>query len=186
VPRRRGVWVGTADRGGRPPRDGAGQGPPATSAEPPTTASPEHSWTRQNPLAGQQYGVDPVALARRFPWEVFALVALGPGGLVLPFPLWLIGAVAALTSKAAWSRGDRLIGLGGPPLVTVVGIALIGALNKNPSITVDVHAYVAAAHADGGLLFRIGAAVGACYLGVRLVRAYRAATAKGRSASGQP
>lgn len=137
---------------------------------------------RPNPSGIPQPAFDPVSLARRFPREALALVLLGIGGLLLPFPLWLLGAAVALTSTV-WSRKDKLVGLVGPPVLTVVGIGVIGALNKNPSIAIDLHAYFAASHADAGILIRIGAILGAGYLGARLVRHDRPA-ATDRSADG--
>ena len=82
---------------------------------------------------------------------MLSLLLLGVGGLLLPFPLWLIGAVIGLTSRV-WGTGDKFIGIAGPLIVTVAGVGVIGALNKNPSIAVDLHAYVAAARADASLL----------------------------------
>ncbi len=116
--------------------------------------------------------VDLVRLVRRFRREALTLALVGPGALVLPNPLWLIGAVIGLTSWV-WSVKDKSIGLAGPFLVTVAGVGLIGALNKNPSIPFDRHAYVSAAHADAGILIRVSAVLGALYLGARLVHRYR-------------
>lgn len=113
-----------------------------------------------------------MAVVRRYPREMFSLLLLGVGGLLLPFPLWLIGAVIGLTSRV-WGTGDKFIGIAGPLVVAVAGVGLIGALNKNPSIAVDLHAYVAAARADASLLLRIGAAGGAVYLLARLPRGGR-------------
>ncbi|MGE5286338.1 MAG: hypothetical protein ACM3ML_03855 [Micromonosporaceae bacterium] len=126
-----------------------------------------------------QPGLDPWSAARRFRREALALVLIGPGAIVLPFPLWLIGAAIGLTSWV-WSVRDKSIGLAGPFLVTAAGVGLIGALNKNPSIPIDLHAYLSAAHADAGILIRVSAALGALYLGARLLRRDKAA--KRRSA----
>jgi hypothetical protein len=117
--------------------------------------------------AAAQAAFDPVTFARRFARESLALLLLGLGGLLLPIPLWLIGALIGVTSRV-WSRADKFTGIAGPLIVTVAGVGVIGALNKNPSIPVDLHAYVAAAHADASLLMRIGAALGAAYLAARL------------------
>jgi hypothetical protein len=119
--------------------------------------------------AAAQIAFDPVAVVRRFAREMLALLLLGLGGLLLPIPLWLIGAAVGLTSRA-WRGADKFIGIAGPLLFTVAGVGVIGALNKNPSIPVDLHAYVAAAHADASLFVRIGAALGTAYLAARLPR----------------
>ncbi len=100
---------------------------------------------------------------------MLALLLLGLGGLLLPIPLWLIGAVIGLTSRV-WRGADKFVGIAGPLVVTAAGVGVTGALNKNPSIPVDLHAYVAAAHADASLFLRIGAALGAGYLAARLPR----------------
>jgi hypothetical protein len=115
-----------------------------------------------------QPAFDPMSLIRRFRREALALVLLGPGAIVLPFPLWLIGAAIGLTSWV-WSVRDKSIGLVGPFLVTAAGVGFMGALNKNPSIPVDLHAYLNAAHEDAGILIRVSAAAGALYLGARLL-----------------
>jgi len=115
---------------------------------------------------------DLASVVRRYRTEVLALILLGPGGLLLPFPLWLVGAAIGLTSWA-WSRAEKVIGLGGPLILTLAGIGIIGALNKNPSMPVDLHAYVAASRAHWQLLMRVSAPAGALFLGARLVRAYR-------------
>ncbi len=127
-----------------------------------------------------QFALDPMSVIRKFPREMLALVLLGLGGLLFPFPLWFAGAAIGLTSRV-WSRSDKLTGLGGPLVITVVTVGIIGALNKNPEIPVDLHAYVAAAHADALLTLRITAALGAGYLGARLPRGGRPSPA-GRSA----
>jgi hypothetical protein len=116
-----------------------------------------------------QPAFDPLSLIRRFRREALALLLLGPGAIVLPFPLWLIGAAIGLTSWV-WSVRDKSIGLVGPCLVTAAGVGFIGALNKNPSIPVDLHAYLNAAHEHAGILIRVSAAAGALYLGARLLR----------------
>jgi hypothetical protein len=93
----------------------------------------------------------------------------------------LIGAVIGLTSRV-WSTRDKFIGIAGALIITVAGVGVIGALNKNPSIPVDLHAYVAAAHADSSLLMRFGAVLGAIYLGARLPRGDRPSPYSRRSA----
>ncbi|HUK67989.1 MAG TPA: hypothetical protein VLW50_04415 [Streptosporangiaceae bacterium] len=118
---------------------------------------------------GPQFAFDGMSVVRRFPRELLALVLLGLGGLLFPFPLWIAGVAIGLTSRV-WSRMDKLTGLGGPLVITLVTVGFIGVLNKNPTIPVDIHAYVAAAHADALLTLRITAILGAVYLGARLPR----------------
>ena len=119
-------------------------------------------------------GLGLVSVTRWFGREALAIILLGLGGVVLPFPVWLVGAVIALTSWA-WSRPEKFVGVVCPLVVTVAGIGIIGALNRNPSMPIDVQAYIGAAHTDGKLLMRITTAAGALFLGGRLVRRFRAA-----------
>jgi hypothetical protein len=145
--------------------DGAVDGAVVRGAVAPGAAGQRHAAGR----APAQAPFDPVAVARRYAREVLALLLLGIGGLLLPVPLWLIGAAIGLTSRV-WGRADKFIAVAGPLIVTVAGVGVIGALNKNPSIPVDLHAYVAAAHAYASLFLRIGAALSAAYLAARLAR----------------
>jgi hypothetical protein len=167
---------GAAPPGMAPP----GMAPPGMA--PPGMAPPGMAPPGMAPPARvvPQFASDPMSVIRKFPREMLALVLLGLGGLLFPFPLWFAGAAIGLTSRV-WSRSDKLTGLGGPLVITVVTVGIIGALNKNPGIAVDMHAYVAAAHADALLILRITAVLGAGYLGARLPRGDRPSPA-GRSA----
>ncbi len=154
-------------------QDAAGQGmgrPPEAFFPSPQVAGPDDVGQPAAPVP--QVAFDPTLVIRRFPRELLALVLLGLGGMLLPFPLWLIGAVTGLTSRI-WSTGDKFIGIAGPLIITVAGVGVIGALNKHPGVPVDLHAYVAAVRADASLIFRIGAVLGALYLGARLPRGNR-------------
>ncbi len=68
------------------------------------------------------------ALARKHPLEAVAVILLGLGGLILPFPFWLIGGLVALRSRR-WDARDKWIALAGPPLVTFV-VLLIRAVTS--------------------------------------------------------
>jgi hypothetical protein len=170
--------AGQRVRGAGPAGRAAGRtGAAGPLARVPSPAAPHRrDGMRHGPLQPSQVPLDLASLARNYRREVLALFVLGLGGVLLPFPLWLLGAFVGLTSKV-WSTRDKLVGIAGPPVFTLSGIGVIGALNKNPSIPVDLHAYLAAAHADGGTLIRIGAFLGACYLGARLARTDQSARA---------
>src|SRR5262249_10817054 len=61
-------------------------------------------------------------LARRHPLESIAIVLIGVGGLIFPFPFWLLGGVLAIWSRI-WNVGDKWAALAGPP-----GFALAGTV----------------------------------------------------------
>jgi hypothetical protein len=152
--------------GGRAPDGAVAPGAAAKGAAVPGTAKRGDAAARPAaPLA-----IDPIAVVRAFARETLAVLLLGLGGLLLPIPLWPIGAAIGMTSRV-WRAVDKFTGIAGPLIITVGGVGVIGALNKNPSIPVDLHAYVAAARADGPLLMRAGAAAGAAFLSARLPRA---------------
>jgi hypothetical protein len=98
---------------------------------------------------------------RRRPLEASAVVLLGLGGAIYP-PVWLIGAVVALTSRM-WDYRDKWLGLALPVLLTLIGIA-VGVTNGGQvSVGEGVHeGWVYAV-----VVSRIAAALGACYLAWR-------------------
>lgn len=158
-----------------------GAGGLGTASEPaPSAAAGRAGGPASGPRARHdpQTAFDLMPVTRAFGREVLALMLLTPGGLLLWPPLWpvlwLIGTVLALASRT-WSRPDKFIGLAGPLVVTVAGIVIVGALNKNPSMGVDLHSYVAAAQVNGRMLLRACAMAGVVFLGARLLRPYRAA-----------
>ncbi len=63
-----------------------------------------------------------VRWVRRHPLEAVAVVLLGLGGLIYP-PVWLMGALVAIFSKA-WSISDKWIGLALPVFLVIVGIVV--------------------------------------------------------------
>jgi hypothetical protein len=152
---------------------GSGSGPTVAQPHAPGRPAPVGGHYGPVPVGGApvravpEVAFDPISVVGRFPREMLSLVLLGLGGLLLLFPLWLIGTVISLTSRV-WSTRDKFVGIVGALMITVAGIGVIGALNKNPSIPVDLHAYIAAAHADASVLLRFGPVLGAIYLGARL------------------
>ena len=63
---------------------------------------------------------------------------LGVGGLILPFPFWLIGGLVALRSRR-WDARDKWVALAGPPLVAVACV-LIRAVTVNGQFPAFYHA----------------------------------------------
>jgi hypothetical protein len=111
------------------------------------------------------------ALARKHPLEAVAVVLLGLGGLILPFPFWLIGGLVALRSRR-WDARDKWVALAGPPLVAFV-VVLIRA------VTSQANFFAAFYHAFGNdvlVSLRVGSVLCAGYLIWRLRRGPRLRT----------
>ena len=111
------------------------------------------------------------ALARKHPLEAVAVVLLGLGGLILPFPFWLIGGLVALRSRR-WDARDKWIALAGPPLVTFL-VLLIRAVTSHGNF---FSAFYHASQHDVGLSIRVGCVLCAGYLIWRLRRGPRLRT----------
>jgi hypothetical protein len=119
--------------------------------------------------AGRRFGPPvPLAeawlLARKNPLEAVAVVVLGIGGLLLPFPLWLVGALIAIFSRR-WGKRDKWLALIGPPGFAVVCMLLLGISGGGNFF----HALAAASH-QFSLLLRVGSLLSAGYLVWRLRR----------------
>jgi hypothetical protein len=115
--------------------------------------------------------VEAWALARKHPLEAVAVVLLGLGGLILPFPFWLIGGLVALRSRR-WDARDKWIALAGPPLVTLTVLVIRAASSAGNFFSAFYHA---AGH-DVGLSIRVGCVLCAGYLIWRLRRGPRLRT----------
>jgi hypothetical protein len=111
------------------------------------------------------------ALARKHPLEAVAVVLLGLGGLILPFPFWLIGGLVALRSRR-WDARDKWIALAGPLLFTFVVLVIRGVTSAGNFFSAFYHA---AGH-DVGLSIRAGCVLCAGYLIWRLRRGPRLRT----------
>ena len=140
-----------------------GMGPPTEAADEPAPAR------RRSPAAVPLAEV--WALARKHPLEAVAVVLLGVGGLILPFPFWLIGGLVALKSRR-WDGRDKWVALAGPPLVTLA-VLIIRAATSPGSFFSD---FYQAAHHDVGLSIRAGCVLCAAYLVWRLRRGPRLRT----------
>ncbi len=109
-------------------------------------------------------------LARRHLLESVAVVLIGLGGALLPFPFWLAGAVVALFSRL-WDGRDKVTAFCGPILVVLLG-SIVSALlmgGKNNVIAIYIHAL----HVDTGLWIRIGCVLTAVYLAWRVSKGRR-------------
>jgi hypothetical protein len=105
--------------------------------------------------------------ARRQPLEATAIVLLGLGGLIYP-PVWLMGALVALASRV-WDHRDKWIGLGGPVLLVIAGVAADISLDTERNLL----GYLKEAWLFGGHICRIAALLGAVYLAWRAQRGRR-------------
>ena len=110
------------------------------------------------------------ALARKHPLEAVAVVLLGLGGLILPFPFWLIGGLVALRSRR-WDARDKWMALAGPPLFALA-VLLIRAGTSPGNFFSDFYR----ARHDVGLSIRAGCVLCASYLVWRLRRGPRLRT----------
>jgi hypothetical protein len=109
-------------------------------------------------------------LARGHKLESVAVVVLGLGGLILPFPFWPAGALVATFSRLFDGR-DKVVAWLGAPLFALVGsvvTALFVGGKQNP-----VMIYTNALAADFGLLVRFGCVLSAVYLAWRVRKGRR-------------
>jgi len=109
-------------------------------------------------------------LARDNLLESIAILLLGLGGLILPFPFWPIGAVVAMFSRL-WDIRDKSVAVIGPLLV-----ALAASVLTAPFIGGGGNVILAYFHALGvgfGLLVRVGSVITAAYLAWRVTRGPR-------------
>ena len=111
------------------------------------------------------------ALARKHPLEAVSVILLGVGGLILPFPFWLIGGIVALWSRR-WDARDKWIALAGPPLFTFAVLLIRAGTSAGNFFSAFYHA----AQHDVGLSIRAGCVLCAGYLVWRLRRGPRIRT----------
>jgi hypothetical protein len=109
-------------------------------------------------------------LSRRHLLESVAVVLIGLGGAILPFPFWLAGAVVALFSRL-WGGREKVAAFGGPVLVVLVGSVLSAILIGGKSNVVVI--YTHALHVQTGLWIRLGCVLTAVYLGWRVSQGKR-------------
>jgi hypothetical protein len=122
--------------------------------------------------AGRRFGPPvPLAeawlLARKNPLEAVAVLVLGIGGLLLPFPLWLAGGFIAVFSRR-WGKRDKWLALIGPPGFAAICMLLLGVSGGGNFF----HALADASH-QFSLLLRVGCLLSAGYLVWRLQRGPR-------------
>jgi len=136
-----------------------GMGEPSEAEEPPLPQ-------RRSPVAGLP--AETWALARKHPLEAVSVVLLGVGGLILPFPFWLIGGIVAIKSRR-WDKRDKWMALAGPPLFTFAVLLIRAGTSQGNFFS----AFYQASHHDVGLSIRAGCVLCAAYLVWRLRRGPR-------------
>jgi hypothetical protein len=116
------------------------------------------------------------ATGRQHRLEVVSVALLALGGLIIPWPIWvvglsmwLLGALIAVTSRL-WSLPDKWIGLVGPVALVIIGTAVavsLGGTRTSPS------GYLHETLTNSMYLFKIGSVLGAAYLAWRIYRGRR-------------
>jgi len=109
-------------------------------------------------------------LARENVLEAVAILLLGLGGLILPFPFWPIGAIVAMFSRL-WDIKDKSLAVIGPLLVTLA-LSVIAAPFAGGSGNVIV-VYFHTLGVSFGLLIRVGSVLTAAYLAWRVSKGPR-------------
>jgi hypothetical protein len=157
-------------------------GEPAGSGKQAQAATPPPGWNAPVPVrprpavlatighAAIRVASAGVAAARRYPLEATAIILLGLGGLILPFPCWLVGALVALWSRI-WHPVDKGVAALGPLL-----FALAGSIVTASVIHAEGNVFLVYSHAvrvDIGYLLRAGSVLSAVFLALRLRRGPR-------------
>jgi hypothetical protein len=110
-------------------------------------------------------------LARDHMLESVAILFLGLGGLILPFPFWPIGAVVGMFSRL-WDARDKLLAVIGPLLVTLVASVLTALFIGGTGNAILI--YFHAIRVSFGLMVRVGSVLTAAYLAWRVSKGPRA------------
>jgi len=104
-----------------------------------------------------------LALVRGHPLETAAVALLGVGGLMYPFPLWLIGAAAVVASRL-WDTRDKWSALAVPVAFALLGAIAVAGLTARPGLA----GYARTVRIDGWDLIRDGVLAAAGYLAWRV------------------
>jgi hypothetical protein len=106
-----------------------------------------------------------VAAARRYPLEATAVILLGVGGLILPFPFWLAGATVAVWSRI-WDPLDKWTAFLGPLVFALLGSIVTASVIHATGNVVLIYAH--AVRVDIGYLLRVGSVLCAVFLAMRV------------------
>jgi len=164
---------GTGPRGEAPPGTGAPPGGPGRAGH----AGPIDWLMGHVPgRSGTSGGADTLAAsvgrqARDHVLETVAILFLGLGGLILPFPFWPIGAVVGVFSRL-WDGRDKLLAVTGPLLVTLVASVFTALFIGGTGNAILI--YFHAVRVSFGLMVRVGSVLTAAYLARRVSKGPRA------------
>jgi len=106
-------------------------------------------------------------MARRSPLETIAILLLGVGGFLYPFPFWLLGGLLALWSRT-WNAQDKWIALAGPLAIAFVGTLVTALIIGGLSHAVPMYPH--AFRVSVGYLLRAGCVICAVYLAMQARR----------------
>jgi hypothetical protein len=109
-----------------------------------------------------------LALIRKHPLEAVAVLLVAVGGLVYPFPLWLIAGVALIASRG-WDARDKWAAIAIPMAFTLIAAIAIAGLFARSGLA----GYFSTLRIDGWDLIRVGSVASAAYLVWRLRRGRR-------------
>jgi hypothetical protein len=121
----------------------------------------------------ETFTANTVRLARENILEAVAILLLGLGGLILPFPFWPIGAIVALFSRL-WDIKDKSLAITGPLLVTLALSAIAAPFVGGSGNVIVVYFHAIAV--SFGLLVRVGSVITAAYLAWRVSKGPRVKT----------
>jgi hypothetical protein len=133
---------------------------------------------RPGPVVGEDPGQERAPTPLDKVWELAlghrlesgAVVLIGLGGALLPFPFWLVGALVAMFSRL-WDGRDKLAALGGPVLVDLLGSVVSAVFMGGTGNFVVI--YTHALFVGSGLWLRLGCVLTAVYLGWRVSKGRR-------------
>jgi len=106
-------------------------------------------------------------MARRSPLETIAILLLGVGGFLYPFPFWLLGGLLALWSRT-WNSQDKWIALAGPLAIAIVGTVVTALIIGGLSHAAPMYPH--AFRLSVGYLLRAGCVICAVYLAMQARR----------------
>jgi hypothetical protein len=128
---------------------------------------------RQAAGGTETFTANATRLARDNVLEAVAILLLGLGGLILPFPFWPIGAIVSMFSRV-WDIRDKALAVTGPLLVTLA-VSVLAAVFVGGSGNIIVAAFHAV-RVDFGLMVRVGSVITAAYLAWRISKGPRVKT----------
>jgi hypothetical protein len=135
----------------------------------PSGASDWEPGSAEPGTAGPGWPAGLLAVVRKHPLECVAILLIGLGGLIDPWPLWPVGALAMLASPL-WGVWDKLAAVAIPLGFALIGAITLAGFSAHPP---GLSGYAHEVHVEGWSLMRAGAVLGAAYLARRMQRGSR-------------